>query len=125
MATAKQLIKKRESRARRQRRVRGRVAGTAQRPRLNVFRSLGNIYVQVIDDTAGNTLASASTIDKEVAAQLAGKSKIECAKIVGLVAAQRAKTAGISQVVFDRGGYRYHGRVAAVADGAREGGLEF
>ncbi|MBE2269806.1 MAG: 50S ribosomal protein L18 [Anaerolinea sp.] len=125
MATAKQLIKKREQRARRQRRVRGRVAGTAERPRLNVFRSLDNIYVQVIDDTAGNTLASASTIDKEVAAQIVGKSKTESAKIVGQVAAQRAKAAGINQVVFDRGGYRYHGRVAAVAEGAREGGLEF
>lgn len=125
MATAKQLVKKRESRNRRHRRVRGRVEGTQERPRLNVFRSLDNIYVQVIDDVAGHTLASASTIDKEVSAQVEGKSKIERAKIVGQVIAQRAKAAGISKVVFDRGGYRYHGRVAAVADGAREGGLEF
>jgi large subunit ribosomal protein L18 len=125
MATAKQLQKKHASRERRHRRVRGRVIGTAQRPRLNVFRSLTNIYVQVIDDTAGRTLVSASTIDREVAAQLEGKSKIERAKLVGQTIAQRAKAAGITQVVFDRGGYRYHGRVAALAEGAREGGLEF
>ena len=125
MATAKQLINKREQRARRQRRVRGRVMGTAERPRLNVFRSLDNIYVQMIDDIAGHTLVSASSIDKEVAAQIDGKTKKESAKIVGQVVAQRAKAAGISKVVFDRGGYQYHGRVAAVAEGAREGGLEF
>jgi large subunit ribosomal protein L18 len=125
MATAKQLQKKHASRERRHRRVRGRVIGTADRPRLNVFRSLTNIYVQVIDDTAGRTLVSASTIDREVAAQLEGKSKIERAKLVGQTIAQRAKAAGITQVVFDRGGYRYHGRVAALAEGAREGGLEF
>jgi large subunit ribosomal protein L18 len=125
MATAKQLIQKRDARARRQRRVRGRVMGTPERPRLNVFRSLDNIYVQVIDDIAGHTLVAASTIDREVAAQIEGKSKTESAKIVGMVVAQRAKAAGITKVVFDRGGYQYHGRVAAVADGAREGGLEF
>lgn len=125
MASAKQLIKKREQRDRRHRRVRGRVTGTADRPRLNVFRSLSGIYVQVIDDTVGRTLVSASTIDKEVAAQIEGKNKTESAKLVGQVIAQRAKAAGISKVVFDRGGYRYHGRVAALAAGAREGGLEF
>jgi large subunit ribosomal protein L18 len=86
---------------------------------------LTNIYAQVIDDVAGVTLASASTIDKDVAAQIVGKSKVEASKIVGQVVAERAKAAGISAVVFDRGGYRYHGRVAALAEGAREGGLEF
>ncbi|KXK12496.1 MAG: 50S ribosomal protein L18 [Chloroflexi bacterium OLB15] len=121
----KKAIQKRESRIRRHLRVRGTVNGTQERPRLNVFRSLSNIYVQVIDDTAGHTLVSASTIDKEVASQIEGKNKTEAAKIVGQVVAQRAKAAGIEKVVFDRGGYRYQGRVAAVAEGAREGGLEF
>ena len=125
MATAKQLQQKREARQRRHRRVRGRVLGTPERPRLNVFRSLTNIYVQVIDDVAGHTLAAASTLDKDVAAQLDGKSKVDGAKLVGQLIAQRAKEAGITKVVFDRGGYQYHGRVAALADGAREGGLEF
>lgn len=121
----KQLIKKREARVQRHRRVRGRVAGSTERPRLNVFRSETNIYAQVIDDTAGHTLVSASTIDKQIAGQVEGKTKTEAAKIVGQVLAQRAKEAGISRVVFDRGGYRYHGRVAALAEGAREGGLDF
>lgn len=125
MASAKELIKKREKRERRHRRVRARVMGTAERPRLNVFRSLTNIYAQVIDDKAGNTLVSASTVDREIARQVEGKSKVESAKIVGQVLAERAKAAGISQVVFDRGGYRYHGRIAALAEGARAGGLEF
>lgn len=125
MASAKELIKKREQRERRHRRVRARVMGTAQRPRLNVFRSLSNIYAQVIDDQAGHTLVSASTVDREIAKQIEGKSKIESAKIVGEALAERAKAAGISQVVFDRGGYRYHGRIAALAEGARAGGLEF
>lgn len=122
---SKQLIEKQARHARRKTRIRGRVEGTAERPRLNVFRSLTNIYAQVIDDAAGNTLVSASTIDSEVKAQLEGKSKSEAAKIVGQVVAKRAKDAGISSVVFDRGGYRYHGRVAALAEGAREGGLDF
>ncbi len=122
---SKKLIKKREQRERRQRRIRARVAGSPERPRLNVFRSLDNIFAQVIDDTAGVTLVSASTIDKQIRAQVEGKTKIESAKIVGQVLAQRAKEAGIGKVVFDRGGYRYHGRVAALAEGAREGGLEF
>lgn len=122
---SKQLIKKREARARRQRRIRGRLSGSPERPRLNVFRSEVNIYAQVIDDVAGVTLVSASTIDKEIAPQVAGKTKVESAKIVGQVLAERAKAAGVNTVVFDRGGYRYHGRVAALAAGAREGGLEF
>jgi large subunit ribosomal protein L18 len=123
MATFTQ--KKAASRERRRARIRGQISGTAERPRLNVFRSLDNIYAQVIDDLAGHTLASASTIDKEVAKQVEGKNKIESAKIVGKVLAERAKAAGVSAVVFDRGGYQYHGRVAALAEGAREGGLEF
>jgi large subunit ribosomal protein L18 len=114
-----------QARKRRQRRVRAKVHGTAQRPRMNIYRSLDNIFVQVIDDDNGVTLVSASTIDKEIAGDLDGKSKTEAAKIVGQVVAERAKTAGISTVVFDRGGFQYTGRVAALADGAREAGLEF
>jgi large subunit ribosomal protein L18 len=125
MATTKQLKKKSAQLDRRHRRVRARVSGTDTRPRLNVFRSLTNIYAQVIDDLSGHTLASASTIDTEVAKQINGKTKKEAAKIVGQVLAQRAKAAGVEAVVFDRGGYQYHGRVAALAEGAREGGLNF
>ena len=117
--------KSREARLRRHRRVRAKISGTAERPRLNVFRSLGQIYVQVIDDVAGHTLASASTIDRELRGQVEAKSKTEAAKMVGALVAQRAQAVGIKQVVFDRGGYRYHGRVKALADGAREAGLEF
>ncbi len=125
MATAKQLKKKSAQLDRRHRRVRARVSGTPERPRLNVYRSLTNIFAQVIDDASGHTLASASTIDKAIAAQLDGKNKVEAAKIVGQVLAERAKAAGVNAVVFDRGGYQYHGRVAALAEGAREGGLNF
>jgi large subunit ribosomal protein L18 len=124
MADKKGKIKV-ESRLRRQRRTRARMEGTPARPRLSVFRSLTNIFAQVIDDTKGHTLASASTIDKDVAGQVEGKSKIEAAKIVGQIVADRAKQAGVEAVVFDRGGYQYHGRVAALAEGAREGGLKF
>jgi large subunit ribosomal protein L18 len=116
---------KQESRERRERRTRNKIRGTSARPRLSVFRSLTNIFVQVINDESGLTLASASTIDKEIAAQVEGKSKTEAAKIVGQAVAERAKQAGVEAVVFDRGGFRYHGRVAALADGAREGGLKF
>ncbi|MBK9122183.1 MAG: 50S ribosomal protein L18 [Chloroflexi bacterium] len=116
---------KRNQRDRRHARVRSRIEGTAVRPRLNVFRSLANIYAQVIDDEAGRTLVSASTIDADVQTQANGKNKKDAAKIVGKIVAERAKAAGITQVVFDRGGYRYHGRVAALAEGAREAGLEF
>jgi large subunit ribosomal protein L18 len=123
MATLTQ--KKTASRDRRHRRVRAKVKGTAQRPRLNVYRSLANIFAQVIDDIDGKTLVSASTIDKEVEKQIGDKNKVDSAKIVGKILAERAKSAGITAVVFDRGGYRYHGRVAALAEGAREGGLEF
>src|SRR5215207_8345582 len=109
MATSKQLKKKNAQMLRRHRRVRSRVSGTVERPRLNVFRSRTNIFAQVIDDINGHTLASASTVDKAVAAQVDGKSKSEAAKIVGQVLAERAKAAGVGAVVFDRGGYRYHG----------------
>lgn len=116
---------KRFQRDRRHTRVRARIEGTAARPRLNVYRSLANIYAQVIDDEAGHTLVSASTIDADVQTQANGKNKKDAAKIVGKIVAERAKAAGITQVVFDRGGYRYHGRDAALAEGAREAGLEF
>ncbi|MBI5928474.1 MAG: 50S ribosomal protein L18 [Chloroflexi bacterium] len=114
-----------ESRKRRQIRVRAKIYGTADRPRLNVFRSLTGIYAQVINDEAGHTLVSASTVDKEIAAKVEGKTKVEAAKLVGMAVAERAQKAGITTVVFDRGGYRYHGRIKALADGAREGGLKF
>ncbi len=114
-----------EQRKRRHRRVRVKVHGTPERPRLNVYRSLVNIYAQVIDDAQGHTLVSASTIDPEVAKLIDGKTKREAAKIVGQTVAQRAKEAGITAVVFDRGGYQYHGRVKELADAAREAGLEF
>lgn len=117
--------KEQVARQRRHARVRTKISGTAQRPRLNVFRSLEHIYAQVIDDTSGRTLASASTIDRELRSQLEGKKKAEAAKLVGTLIAKRALQAGITTVVFDRGGYKYHGRVKALADGAREAGLEF
>jgi large subunit ribosomal protein L18 len=99
------------------------LSGTSARPRLNVFRSLNHIYAQVIDDTTGRTLAAASTLD--AGARGAGGSKTDRAKAVGTAIAERAKAAGIGQVVFDRGGYQYHGRVKSLADAAREAGLEF
>lgn len=106
-------------------RVRKKIGGTAERPRFDVYRSNMHIYVQVIDDVAGKTLAAASTVEKEIGKMVEGKSKTEAAKIVGAEAAKRALAAGITEVVFDRGGYIYTGRVAAVADGAREAGLNF
>lgn len=106
-------------------RVRKKVAGRAGRPRLSVFRSPQHIYAQVIDDQSGRTLASASSIDAEIKAQLSGKKKTQVAEIVGLTIAQRAKQAGAAQVVLDRGGFRYHGRVQALAEAARKGGLVF
>ena len=118
-------IKSRKARIRRHRRIRRKISGTAVRPRLNVFRSLDQIYAQVIDDVAGTTLVSASTVDKKVAADLDGKTKKEQAELVGKAVAERALDAGIETVVFDRGGYLYHGRVKALAEGAREGGLKF
>ena len=110
---------------RRHRRLRNNLYGTEERPRLNVFRSLNHIYAQVINDDIGHTLVSASSLDTELASEMEGKSKKEQATIVGRVVAERALEAGITRVVFDRGGYVYHGRVKAVADAAREGGLQF
>ncbi|MCP4420512.1 MAG: 50S ribosomal protein L18 [Chloroflexi bacterium] len=117
--------KSRIARKRRHRRIRTKISGSAERPRLNVFRSLDHIYAQVIDDVAGKTITSASTIDKELRIDLAGKGKKEQASLVGKAVAERAKDAGVSTVLFDRGGYLYHGRVQALAEGAREGGLDF
>jgi large subunit ribosomal protein L18 len=105
--------------------VRKNIAGTPACPRLNVFRSLEEIYAQVIDDEAGNTLAAASTVDREMRGQLEGKTKSDQARLVGELVARRAKEKGITRVVFDRGGYKYIGRVKALAEGARQGGLEF
>lgn len=115
----------RELRVRRHFRVRKRVTGTPERPRLNVFRSNMHIYAQIIDDSIGRTLASASTVDTKLAGSLDGKTKIERAKEVGKLIAERAQDAGIRQVVFDRGGFKYHGRIQALADAARESGLNF
>jgi large subunit ribosomal protein L18 len=112
-----------DPRARRHRRVRKKVRGTADRPRLAVFRSNKNIYAQVIDDVSGRTLAAAGTAEQSL--KDASGGNLTAAGKVGALVAERAKAAGVSKVVFDRGGFRYHGRVAALADAAREGGLEF
>ena len=113
------------ARIRRHVRVRQNISGTPARPRLNVFRSMKEIYAQVIDDIAGNTLVSASTVDQELREQLKGHKRLDQARLVGIALAERAKAKGITEVAFDRGGYRYIGRVKALADGAREGGLKF
>lgn len=123
-------IDKNAVRQRRHARVRKTVVGTATAPRMNVYRSLNHIYVQIIDDRAGDvkggvTLAAASTMDKAVKEKIAGMTKTDAAKVVGAVAAERAMAKGVETVVFDRGGYLYTGRVKAVADGAREAGLKF
>lgn len=114
---------KNKARLKRHLRVRKAVTGTAARPRLNVFRSLSHMYAQIIDDVTGNTLVAASTMDKDLNVEYGGN--IEAAKAVGAAVATRALAKGISKVVFDRGGYIYHGRVAALAQAAREAGLEF
>lgn len=114
-----------EGRKRRHGRVRKKIVGTSARPRLNVFRSLEHIYAQIIDDESGHTLVSASTIDKALRSEIADKDPQEQAKLVGMTIAERAKANGIETVVFDRGGYPYHGRVKALAEGSREGGLAF
>ena len=106
-------------------RVRTRIEGTPERPRLCVYRSLEHIYAQVVDDRAGKTLVSASSVDSETKKSLKGGGNIAAAKVIGKSIAERAKAAGISKVVFDRGGYKYHGRVKALADAAREAGLQF
>ncbi|MER3456439.1 MAG: 50S ribosomal protein L18 [candidate division GAL15 bacterium] len=114
-----------ERRKIRHRRIRRRIVGTAERPRLSVFRSLKHIYAQIIDDTRGHTLVAASTREPEIAARVQGLKRVEQGRVVGQALAQRAREKGIVRVVFDRGGYAYHGRVKALAEGAREGGLEF
>ncbi len=113
------------ARLRRHLRVRKKVRGTEQRPRLSIYRSLSHIYAQVIDDDTGRTLAAASDLDSTIRSARNGKCKTEVAKLVGELIGQRARERGVSQVVFDRGGYQYHGRVQALAAGAREAGLEF
>lgn len=114
-----------ESRQRRHLRIRRTVQGSATRPRLSVFRSLAHIYAQVIDDRTQHTLAAASTLDPEIKTEAVKAKKSEAGRLVGRLIARRAQAKGIRQVVFDRGGYLYHGRVKALAEGAREGGLEF
>jgi large subunit ribosomal protein L18 len=114
-----------ESRRRRHLRIRRTVRGGTDRPRLSVFRSLAHIYVQVIDDQRQRTLAAASSLDPEIRAEAAKAKKADAGRLVGRLIARRAKEQGVRRVVFDRGGYLYHGRVKALADGAREGGLEF
>ena len=116
------IIDKNANRIKRHKRVRGKVSGTAQCPRLNVFRSAKHIYAQLIDDVAGVTLCAASTVEKDMEGY---GGNCEAAKKVGVKLAEKAKAKGISDVVFDRSGYVYHGRIAALAEGAREGGLNF
>jgi len=118
-------VDKNQERLRRHTRVRKKISGTAQTPRLSVYRSLNHIYAQVIDDTKGVTLCSASTMEKEVKAEIKDMNKTDAAKAVGKMVAKRALDCGVKEVVFDRGGYLYTGRVQALADGAREAGLNF
>lgn len=122
MARVKTL---REYRIRRHLRIRRRIAGTSSRPRLCVYRSANHIYAQVIDDIKGHTIAAASTLDPGLKAQTPGKTKAAQAELVGTLVAERAKAAGVAQVVFDRGGFLYHGRIKTLADAARAGGLVF
>ncbi|MCE5209221.1 MAG: 50S ribosomal protein L18 [Chloroflexi bacterium] len=114
-----------EARLKRHRRVRKTIYGSPERPRLNVFRSEEEIYAQIIDDDAKNTLVAASSIDHELRSEMDGKTKTEQAKLVGALLARRALEKGVKTVVFDRGGYRYIGRIKALADAAREGGMDF
>lgn len=118
-------VNRNEKRQKRHMRVRQKVYGTPQKPRFNVYRSLDNIYVQIIDDTVGHTLVSASSLEKEVKDKAKNTGNKEAAKLVGELAAKKAIEKGIKEVVFDRGGYIYHGRIKEVADGAREAGLKF
>ena len=118
-------ISRDEHRRRIHRRVRQSLTGTTERPRLSVYRSLAHLYAQVIDDSTGKTIVSAGSNDKEMRKQTKGGGNVAAAKLVGKTVAERARQKGISQVVFDRGGYRYHGRVKALADAAREAGLKF
>ncbi len=116
---------KREARIRRHRRIRKKVFGTPERPRLSVYGSLKHMYAQIIDDMKGHTLVAASTLDKEIRGEIKHGGNVEAAKKVGQLIAKRAVEKGIKKVVFDRGGFRYHGRIKALADAAREAGLEF
>ena len=118
-------INRKKARIKRHKRVRRHISGTPERPRLAVFRSLNEIYAQVIDDEAGETLVAASSNDKQLRKDCDGKKKTEQARLVGEAIAKRAKEKGVTRVVFDRGGFKYIGRVKALAEGAREGGLEF
>ena len=117
--------KSRKARISRHRRVRAKIIGTADRPRMNVFRSHRHIYAQVIDDSAGHTLIAASTLESDVASEVKNSKKKEQAAYIGKLIAERAQEAGIKEVVFDRGGYKYHGRIQALAEAAREAGLSF
>lgn len=118
-------IDKNADRIKRHQRVRRKISGTAERPRLSVYRSLNHIYTQIIDDVAGKTLVACSTVEKTIAAEVKDLSKKEAAAVVGKEIAKRAIEKGITEVVFDRGGYVYTGRVQSLADGAREAGLKF
>ena len=118
-------IDKNKARLKRHLRIRKKISGTAERPRLSAFRSAKHIYAQLIDDEKGITLASASTLDKELRDKIGNGGSVEAARQVGELIARRAKEKGVAKVVFDRGGYLYHGRIQALADAAREGGLEF
>jgi len=119
------LTEKTKSRERRRKRIRKKVTGTAERPRLTVFRSTKHIYAQVVDDASASSMASASTLSKSLGTELESKNKSDSAKVVGAAIAKACKDKGITKVVFDRNGYAYHGRVSALADAAREAGLEF
>jgi len=119
------VISKKIGKEKRHERLRKQVSGTPERPRLSVYRSLNNVYAQIIDDTKGVTLVATSTLDKEIKATAGHKGNIEAAKKVGQMIAAKAVAAGIKKVVFDRSGYRYHGSIKALADGSREAGLEF
>jgi len=114
---------RRAGRVVRHRRVRTKVSGTGERPRLSAFRSLNHVYAQIIDDTQGVTLAAASSVESEIRVQKDGKSKKEVSELVGVLIARRAKEKGVTKVVYDRGGYKFHGRVKALADAARKEGL--
>ena len=119
------MIVKEAARQRRHKRLRKKVSGSVQRPRLCIYKSLNHIYAQIIDDTKGYTLITASTLDKELRNEGGHKGNAAMARRVGLLIASRAVPLGVKKIVFDRGGYKYHGRMKALADGAREGGLEF
>ena len=119
------IYERNATRKKKHRRLRFRLTGTTERPRLNVFRSNSQMYAQIIDDTVGKTIVSASTLEKDIQGEIKDLSKKEASKAIGKLIARRAIESGIKKVVFDRGGYIYHGRVAALAEGAREEGLEF